>query len=102
MIVDNVTQIFNKIQGDKWKEMMGVGGLDIPIPLLVEIQWGCSTDKEKNHACADYYVNCHPEASWEHLINGLYYNEEFAAARESKLFMSTGKCENTLAILFIN
>ena len=67
------------------------GGLDIPEPLHVKIQRRYSTDTEKNHACADYYVNCHPRAEWEHLTSWLYRNDEFALARESKSFMSTGK-----------
>ena len=40
MTVDNVTQILNKIRGDKWEGVMGKGGLDIPRPLLREIQLG--------------------------------------------------------------
>ena len=91
MTVDNVTQILNKITGDKWERMMGRLGLTIPEPLLEEIQRRYSTDTEKNHACADYYVNCHPLAEWEDLIRELYWMKEFAAARESKTFMSTGK-----------
>jgi hypothetical protein len=89
--VDNVTQILNKIPGDKWQEMMDVRGLDIPWRLLEEIQRRYSTDTEKNHACADYYVNYHPQAEWEHLTKNLYSEEEFALARESKSFMPTGK-----------
>ena len=91
MTVDNVTQILKNIPGDKWGAVMGDGGLDIPRPLLREIQWKYSTDTEKNHACADYYVNYHPNAEWEHLTVGLYAREEYALARESKSFMSTGK-----------
>ena len=92
MTVDNVTQILNKIPADKWKEVMGGGVFDIPLPLLREIQRRYSTDTEKNHACADYYVNCHPDtAEWEDLTVTLYAREEYALARESKSFMSTGK-----------
>ena len=91
MTVDNVTQIFNKI-GDKWEKVTGGRfGLDIPSSLLEEIQRRYSTDTEKIHACADYYVNYHPKASWEDLTGTLYMNMKFAAARESKSFMSTGK-----------
>ena len=67
-----------------------MGGLGIPGPLLEEIQRRYSTDTEKNHACADYYVNYHPHAEWQHLTMELYM-EEHASARESKSFMSTGK-----------
>ena len=65
MAVDNVTQILNKIQGGNWEVVIIV--LDIPWPLLEEIQRRYSTDTEKNHACADYYVNYHPQAEWNHL-----------------------------------
>jgi hypothetical protein len=92
MTVDSVTQILNKIPGDKWEKVNG--GLHIPEPLLEEIQRRYSTVTEKNHACADYYVNYHPEAEWRHLIRRLYWKKEFTAARESKTFMSTGKYNN--------
>ena len=85
---DSGNQILNKIGGDNWHEVMGGGTLGIPESLLEKRY---STDTEKTHAFADYYVNCHPEASWEHLTGGLYSRREFAAARESKSFMSTGK-----------
>ena len=91
MTVDNVTQILNKIPGHKWEEMMGEEGLDIPEPLLKEIQRRYSTDTEKNHACADYYVNCCPDPKWEHLTNVLYVNSQFAALKENKSLIPTGK-----------
>ena len=91
--MDNVTQILNKIRvsGDKWEEMIHVGGLNIPEPLLKEIQMRYSTNTEKNHACADYYVNCHPNASLEDLSSWLYGQGEFAALKEKKSLASTGK-----------
>ena len=88
MTVENVTKVLNKIEGDKWRVM---GGLDIPRPLLEEIKRRYSTDADQIHACADYYVNYHPNASWQHLTWELYRRNELAAARESKSFMSTGK-----------
>ena len=89
MTVDNVTQILNKIPPDKMEEVMGGAlGLHIPWPLLKRRY---STDTEKIHTCADYYVNCHPWAEWERLTVILYQTKEFALARESKSFMSTGK-----------
>ena len=89
MTVDNVTQILNKIPpGDKWKRVMG---RLVPLPLAKEIKRRYSTDTEKNHAVADYYVNCHPQAEWEHIAVKLYYEKLFALARKSKSFMSTGK-----------
>ena len=89
MTVNNVTQILNKIPEDKWEEVMGIGGLGIPWPL--QRRYSTDTTTEKNRACADYYVNCHPEAEWEHLTAGFYNKKELSLARESKSFMSTGK-----------
>ena len=90
MTVDNVTQILNKIPpGDKWEAAMSE--LDIPRPLLKEIKRRYSTDTEKNHAVADYYVNCHPQAEWEHITRALYLNKQFILVQESKSFMPTGK-----------
>ena len=77
-----------------------MGGLDIPSPLGEEIQKRYSTVREKNHACADYYVNCHPDAEWERLTWKLYARDEFALARESKSFMSTGKNTCTMVVTF--
>ena len=95
MTVDTVTQILNKIPGDKWEKVMSgatrTGGLGIPWPLVEKIKRRYPTDTEKNHAVADYYVNCHSQAGWAHLTVNLYAYKVFAAARESKLFMSTGK-----------
>ena len=89
MTVDNVTQVFNKIKGDKSEVMGGVIG--IPDSVFEEIERRFSTDKEKNKSYANYYVNYHPDASWKHLTLGLYWRNELAAARESKSFVSTGK-----------
>ena len=91
MTVDNVTQVMDKIEGDKWEVVMGLGGFDIPRSLLEEIQRRYSTVTEKIHAGVDYYLDYQPDASWEHLTTRLYVKNEFAAIRESKSFMSTGK-----------
>ena len=88
--VDNVTQVFNKIEGDK-SEVMGVHNIGIPKSVIEEIERRSSTDREKNKAYANYCVNCHPDTSWEDLTGVLYWKNELAAARESKSFMSTGK-----------
>ena len=91
MTVDNVSQVFNKIKGDKFEVMGGLGICIVPDSLIEEIARRSSTDKEKNKSYANYFVNYHPDASWEHLTFGLYLNNELAAARESKSYMSTGK-----------
>ena len=97
MTVDNVAPILDKLGQYQWEKVMNT--YIVPSPLLKEIQRRYSTDTEKIHACVDYYVNCHPDASWEFLTKTLYWSKEFAAARESKSFMSTGKHENTCTIM---
>ena len=89
MTVDSVTQVIEKIKGDKSYVMLV--HFDIPTVLWEEIVSRCSTDTEKTRACADYYVDCHFNASWEDLTGRLYWTGEIAAARKSKSFMSTGK-----------
>ena len=93
MTVDDVTQVFDKIKGNKEKVMMAGWRLDIPSPLIDEImERSYFTESEKSRAFADVYVNVHPNPSWEHLTSVMYIWEEFSSARESKSFMSTGKC----------
>ena len=90
MTVDAVTQVMDKIKGDKSEVMRW--GLGIPEPLVDEIlQRKYSSSSEESHAIASAYVNINLYASWEELSFGLYRWEEFAAARASKTFMSTGK-----------
>ena len=90
MTVENVTQVLNKVKGDRWR-LIDTFGLGIPKPLREEIQTRYTTDSDQIHGCIDYYVKNKPGASWEHLTDGLYVNKEFAAARKSKSFMLTGK-----------
>ena len=92
MTVDGVTQVFNKIKGDKAEVMRPGLGLSIPSPLVDKImERSYSTESEKSRAFADVYVHIHTRASWEHLTSHMYWMNEFASARESKSFMSTGK-----------
>jgi methionine synthase I (cobalamin-dependent) len=81
--VDNVTEVLNMMEGDKWKLTCALG---IPKSQLEEIL----TDAERIHASAKYYVKYHPNASWQLLTGELYYKKEFSAAMKSKSYMSTG------------
>ena len=89
MTVDGVTQVFNKIKGDK--EMVMRSRLIAALLVDEIMERSYSTESEKNLAFADVYVNIHPNPSWEDLTRCMYTLEEFASARESKSFMSTGK-----------
>ena len=97
MTVDNVTHIMNKIEGNKWKVMRRRE--IVSRSQLEKIQERYTADTEKIHACAEYYVKCHPDASWQHLTQKLYFENEFATARESKSIMSTGNTNILVQLL---
>ena len=59
----------------------------VPDSQLEEIYRKYSTEEQRIHACADVYVNCHPEPSWTHLCEGLYEEMEMTAARKAKTFI---------------
>ena len=46
-----------------------------------------SSKEEKLHSCADTYVACKPDSSWEDLAQELYDRGEMAAAKEAKAFL---------------
>ena len=85
MTVDNVAKVMEMVTADRimrvW-EMLGV-----PKELVEMISEKHSTPKEKTRACVDLYLNCHPDASWNKIITGLYRCGEMAAAREAKPFI---------------
>ena len=88
LTVDDVTEVINKIEGDKVEVMRWLG---VPVSLREEIEKRYSTDSEKSCVYADYYVHVHPDASWKHLTETLCIEGELTAAKESKSHMSTGK-----------
>ena len=59
----------------------------VPPPQLDEIYQKYSTEKQRIHACADVYVNCHPESSWTRLCPKLYEEREMTAVRKVKTFI---------------
>ena len=84
MTVDSLGRVMELVTADNivgvW-EMLGV-----PEELVEMISEKHSTPKEKTRACVDLYLNCHPNASWNEIITGLYMPGEMAAAREAKPF----------------
>ena len=64
----------------------------VPDPQLEEIYQKYSIEEQRIHACADFYVNCHPEPSWTYVCQGLYRENEMTAAKKAKTFIpQTGK-----------
>ena len=90
LIVENVVGVMENVAVRRRKEVWSKCGI-VPGPQL-EIYQKYSTEEQRIHACADIYVNCHPEPSWRHLCQRLYRENEITAARKAKSFIpQTGK-----------
>ena len=64
----------------------------VPVALLEEIYQNYSSEEQRLHACADFYVNCHYNSSWTYLCHNLLCNKEVTAARKTKTFIpQTGR-----------
>jgi hypothetical protein len=63
-----------------WEGVLGEGAVE-------EIYSSHSSEEEKLHSCADIYVTCKPNSSWEELIQQLYSYGEMIAAKEAKAFL---------------
>ena len=86
MTVKNVIGVMENVIVERRKEGWSRGDI-IPDPQLEEIYQKYSTEEQRIHACADIYVNCHPESSWTHLCQRLYLMKEIAAVRKAKTFI---------------
>ena len=53
-----------------------------------DIKSKCSTERELLHTCADIFVNCRPDSSWEDLARVLYCEEETAAVEEVRSYLN--------------
>ena len=61
--------------------------------LLEEISQQSSTEREKSLALGDYWVNTAPDASWEKLALGLYWEREERALAVTKQYLQQqGMC----------
>ena len=85
LTVGNVTRAMKKVTVDKrrraWEEVLSWR-------VVKEIYSSHSSEEEKLHSCADTYVTCKPDSSWEELVQVLYnICDEMAAAKEAKAFL---------------
>ena len=84
--MENVVEVMEKVAVERRKEVWSWVDI-VPGPQLEEIYQKYSTEEQRIHACADIYVNCHPDSSWTHLCQGLYRRNEMTAARKAKTFI---------------
>ena len=91
LTVEKVTEVMEKVKVDKrrqvWDRVLTWRyGLRRVSP-VDQLYSSHSTEKEKNLSCSDTYVNCHPEASWEHLTTLLYEEDEMTAVDQARPFL---------------
>ena len=65
----------------------GVWEMVLDRSVIEEIYSWHSSEEEELHSCADTYVTCKPDSSWEELVHVLYDYREMAAAKEAKAFL---------------
>ena len=83
LTVDNVLEVMGKVQKWYW-----VGyDLQVPSSKRDEIEEQSSTETEKSHQVGRYWVNTHPDPSWEELGKALYRNGEETAAMMVKQYL---------------
>ena len=105
LTVEKVTEVMEKVKVDKrrqvWRRVLtwrraASSMLDILRESLAtrweyshvdQLYSSHSTEKEKTLSCSDTYVNCYPEASWEHLTTLLYEEDEMTAVDQTRPFL---------------
>ena len=87
LTIEKVTEVMEKVKVDKRRQVWGrvlTWRWESPADQLYSSH---STEKEKNLSCSDTYVNCHPEASWDHLTSLLYEEDEMTAVDQARPFL---------------
>ena len=85
LTVETVLSVMEKVT-DGWADE--VWWRLIPDDLFEDIRSKYSTERELMHTCADIYVNCDPDSSWERIASGLYCEEETAAVEEVRSYLN--------------
>ena len=86
LTVENVVSVMENVAVERREEVWSWSGI-VPAPQLEKIYQKYSSEEQRIHACADIYVNYHPDSSWTHLCEGLYDLSEMTAARKAKTFI---------------
>ena len=85
LTVEAVLGVMEKVTDGRTKE---VWGWYIDKDVLEDISSKCSTERELIHTCADIFVNCRPDSSWEDLACVLYCEEETAAVEQVRSYLN--------------
>ena len=81
LTVDNVSHVMEKVE-PKVKTQVWVDACQKKEKKMEEV---CMSGKEDE--CADFYVNCNPYSSWEHLARSLYHHHQLAAVEEVRSYL---------------
>ena len=82
LTVENLLGVMEKVTDGRAKEVWG------ELTMLEDISSKCSTERELVNTCADIYVNCAPDSSWEKVARRLYHKGETAAVEEVQSYLS--------------
>ena len=85
LTVETVLSVMEKVTDGRaeevWRRLLSRN-------MFEDISSMCSTERELMHTCADIYVNCYPDSSWEQIACRLYYEEETAAVEEVRSYLN--------------
>ena len=85
LTVENVLGVMEKVTDGRaekiWRRLIGS-------TVLKDISSKCSTERELVNVCADIYVNCDPDSSWEGVALGLHHEGETAAVEEVQSYLN--------------
>ena len=82
--VRNVMRTMEKVTVDKRRR---VWEIMLKKEAVKEIYSSHSSEEEKLCSCADIYVTCKPDPSWEELVQWLYDYGQMVAAKKAKAFL---------------
>ena len=72
--------------------------LDVPGTKRDEVEQQSASEEEEREGLVKYYVNTHPNASWEHLGGGLLWWKEEEAMKEVKVYIKPTQGEYGVSI----
>ena len=85
LTVENLLGVMEKVTGGRAEK---VWSWLIDEDVLVDISSKCSTERELINTCADIYVNCNPDSSWEKVASRLHRVGETAAVEEVRSYLN--------------
>ena len=83
LTVDNVSHIMEKVE-PKVKAQVWEDACDTSME-RDDMKELCTSGKEDK--CADWYVNCNPNSSWEYIAKSLYHHHQVVAVEEVRSYL---------------